>query len=171
MPLLLLVNTALMGGVLFLVLKGNKGSAAEPGKAGDKAGAEHGEKGGEKAGEGGDKGGGEHGGKAGAGEGSKPGPILKLEPFVIQLRALESERYIRITFDLEVKSDADAEFVKGRLSHIRDAVIAWFSDRTVEELRGSEGMDRVKTALTHRLDEVVPGHRIRQLLITDFVMQ
>ncbi len=156
-PLLLVMNTALMGAMLFFVMKrpavapdGDKKSAA-----GEHAGKEADEK--EE---------GEHGGARG-----KPGPIVKLEPFVIQLRSVEAERYVRISFDLEIASAADEQAVKDRLSHIRDTVISYFSDRTLDELRGSDGMERVKQALLKRFDEVVPGRRIRSLFVTDFVMQ
>jgi flagellar FliL protein len=92
--------------------------------------------------------------------GASPGPILKLENFVIQLRGVDQDRYVRVAFDMEVGGDADREVVQARLPQIRDSVITYFSDRTLDELRGSEGIDRTKSALMKRLDEVVPGRRI-----------
>jgi flagellar protein FliL len=100
-----------------------------------------------------------------------PGPLLKLEDFVIQLKAVDTDRYVRLSFDLELRSEADQEVVAARLSRIRDLVIAYFADRTIDELRGSQAMERTKSLLAKRIDEVVPGRRIKNIFITDFIVQ
>jgi len=157
LPLLLVMNTALIGGVLFFVMKRPAQVAAKPSTEGAPAeGAE------------------------GAGADGKPrpikgyiipGPILKLENFVIQLKTVDQDRYVRVAFDIEVENDQDKEAINHHLSHIRDQVISYFADRTLEELRGSEAMERTKASLIKRIDQVVPGHRIKNLFITDFIIQ
>jgi flagellar FliL protein len=101
----------------------------------------------------------------------KPGPILKLENFVIQLRGVDQDRYVRVSFDLEVAADLDREAVQVRLPQIRDSVISYFSDRTLDELRGSEGIERTKVSIMKRMEEIVPGRRVRAIYITDFIIQ
>jgi flagellar FliL protein len=122
-------------------------------------------RGGERARQGQERGG-EHGEKTGG-----PGPMVKLENFVIQLKAVDSERYVRVAFDLELAAEPDKDVIQARLSHIRDSIISYFSDRTLDELRGSDGMDHIKQTLLKRLDGVVPGHRIKAIYITDFIIQ
>jgi flagellar protein FliL len=100
-----------------------------------------------------------------------PGPTLKLESFIIQLKAVESDRYVRVSFDLELGSEADKALVTARMSPVRDSVISFFSDRTLDELRGSAGMERTKGELLKRLDAVIPDHHIKAIYITDFVVQ
>jgi flagellar FliL protein len=164
-PILMVMNTLLVGGVLMFVMKKQApvavsapGAAAAEGEHGEKS--EHGEaKGGE------EHGGGEHG------KGGGPGPMVKLENFVIQLKAVDSERYVRVAFDLELGKQEDEEAIKSRLSMIRDSVISYFSDRTLDELRGSDGMDHIKETLLKKLDGIVPGHRIKAIYITDFIVQ
>ncbi|BDG07990.1 flagellar basal body-associated FliL family protein [Anaeromyxobacter paludicola] len=154
LPLILAgVNTLLIVGVLaFVMLRGG-----HPAKAAD---GEHGkEPAGEQAGKEG-----EHG-KEGAG----PGPSVKLPDFTIHLRNPEADRYARISFEVEVGMELDKEKVNARLPQIRDAFIAYLSDRSLEELRGSEGLNRVKTALVDILKQV--GAPVRALYITDFVVQ
>jgi flagellar FliL protein len=167
-PIMMIMNTLLIGGVFAFVMKSKSGSVSAPaaasageGEKGEKGGEEHGDKG-EKSG---DKGGGP--GEKGGG----PGPMLKLENFVIQLKAVDSERYVRVAFDLEVNGEPDKDIVANRLSQIRDSIISYFSDRTLDELRGSDGMDHIKSTLLKRLDGVVPGHRIKAIYITDFIIQ
>jgi flagellar FliL protein len=149
-PLILVVNVAMMGAVLFMVMR--KPSASAPASVEAPAPSEHGE-------------------AAAGGHGPGPGPVLKLENFVIQLRGVDQDRYVRVAFDVEVTTDADKEVVQARLPQIRDSVITYFSDRTLDELRGSEGIERTKLALVKRLDEIVPGRRVRALYITEFIIQ
>jgi flagellar FliL protein len=174
LPLLLIINTLLIGAVLFFLIKR---PAAAPAAA--HAGGEHAEEesgGGEEKGE---HGSGEHGGgeKEEGGHGKKgmsfkaPGPILKLENFVIQLKTVDQDRYVRLAFDVEVATEEDKNAITAHLSHIRDLVIAYFADRTLDELRGSEAMERTKATLIKKIDEIVPGQRIKNLFITDFIVQ
>jgi flagellar FliL protein len=163
-PIILVTNTLLMAGVLFMVLKK---PAAGPAAAAEPAAEGHGESKGE--------GHGEEGGHEKSGGGGKkeegPGPMVKLDNFVIQLKAADSERYVRVAFDLEMKAEPDKDLVAARLSPIRDSIIAYFSDRNIEDLRGSQGMEKTKGELKARLDEIVPGNRIKAVYVTDFIVQ
>lgn len=132
--------------------KAEKGEAKAEGKE---------EKGEKKEGEG-------HGATA---VGSGPGPMVKLPDFVIHLRNPELDRYARMSFDVEVFAEPDKERLNANLPRVRDAIISYLSDRTLEELRGSEGLGRTKDALQQKLRELVPEARIRALYISDFVVQ
>jgi flagellar basal body-associated protein FliL len=151
-PLLLVTNTLLMGGVLFLVMKKPAAMPAAPVAAA--AAEEHG-------------GGDGHGKKAS----DAPGPMLKLDNFIIQLKTSDTDRYVRVAFDLEVHSELDKEAVTARLSQVRDSIISYFSDRTLDELRGSAGMERTKEQLFKRLDELIAGRRLKAIYMTDFIVQ
>lgn len=100
-----------------------------------------------------------------------PGPMVKLPDFVVHLRNPDLDRYARITFEVEVMADPDKERLNANLPRVRDAFISYLSDRTVEELRGSEGLTRTKDALQQKLRELVPEARFRALYISDFVVQ
>ncbi len=150
------MNILMMGAVLFVVMRKPAAQASAPVQtppAVEKNEGTAGERG------------------APAGGPAKPGPILKLENFVIQLRGVDQDRYVRVSFDIEVTADIDRDVVQARLPHIRDSIITFFSDRTLDELRGSEGIDRTKTSIMKRLEEIVPGRRIRAIYITDFIIQ
>jgi len=155
-PLVLAANTLLLAGVLIFVMrKPAPAAAVEHAPAGAEGHAAEG------AGE----------GHAAAGPESGPGPILKLDSFIIQLKTGESEpRYVRVAFDLEVMTEADKTVISNRISPIRDSVISYFADRTLDELRGSDGMEQTKSAVLKRMDAIVP-HRIKAVYITDFVVQ
>lgn len=110
-----------------------------------------------------------HGAPKAAGNG--PGPIVRLPDFVVHLRNADLDRYARITFEIEVMGEPDKEQLTAHLPRVRDSFIAYLSDRTVEELAGSEGLGRTKDALYARIRELVPEARFRALYISDFVVQ
>jgi flagellar FliL protein len=171
-PMILVANTVLMGVVLAVVLLRKPpaaGAAAAPtqvstpvGKPGEESAAK-----GEGHGDGHEK----SEPVAAADPNGTPGPILKLENFIIQLRGTDTDRYVRVAFDLELGSEADRAAVQARMPHIRDAIISYFSDRALDELRGSEGMDRIKQAVSKKLDDILAAHRVRSVFITELVIQ
>jgi flagellar FliL protein len=70
-----------------------------------------------------------------------------------------------------VTSDKDKELLTARSAQIRDAFITFLSDRTVEDLRGSAGLERLKGALLDKLQEIAKDAHPRQIYVTDFVLQ
>lgn len=169
LPIILVVNTLLLTGVLVFVMKRPSAQAAgkaEHGEKGEKAEhadkAEHGEKS-----EHGEKGEGEHG----ASDPDGPGPTMRLDGFIVQVRSADGDRYAHLTVEVEVGSEGDKKAFESRMPHIRDAVIGYLSDRTEDELRGSEGLTQMKDALVKKIDEIVPGHRIHGLFTTEFIIQ
>jgi flagellar basal body-associated protein FliL len=109
-PMILVANTVLMGAVLAVVLLRKPASAgAVVVSAAQTSSSNSTGTGGGASKEGGKEEGGGHGEGAGHGEGTPPadpngapGPILKLENFIIQLRGTDTDRYVRVAFDLEL---------------------------------------------------------------------
>ena len=168
LPIILVVNTLLMTGVLVFVMKRPSAQAASPKGEHAAEKSEHGEKS-EKSEKGEDKEK-EHGGE-GEHDSDAPGPSVRLDAFVVQVRSAEGDRYVHITIEIEVGTEGDKKAIESRMPRVRDAIIGYLSDRTEDELRGSEGLGQIKTALTKKLDEVVPGHRVKGLFTTEFIIQ
>lgn len=175
LPLLVGVNSLLLVAVLgFLALQLTRGAgghaAAEPEKKAEEKEKAEPKK--EEAKAEGKEGEGKEG--EGKGEGKvvgSMGPMLKIPDFVIHLRNPEVDRYARMSFDIECYGESDKERLNQSLPKVRDAFIGYLSDRTVEDLRGSDGLSRTKDALQGRLRELVPEARVRALYISDFVVQ
>jgi flagellar FliL protein len=151
--ILLAVNLLLTAGVLALVFLRTSGAAhGPPGEKADKA--EHGEKG-EKADP-----------KAHA-----IGPTLRLAEFVVHLRDSEADHYARVTFDIEVATEEDKTKIGLAVPRIRDGIIAYLADRSFEELRGSDGLEKVKSQLLERVKQAADGVKVKNLYISDIVVQ
>jgi flagellar FliL protein len=161
LPMLLMINTLLLTGVLVFVMKRPAAHAAPDAKAeggGEHGGGEHGE---EK----------EKSGGHGAEESGGLGPLVRFENFTVQLKALDVDRYAHMSIEIEVADEAAKGMVEKKVAPIRDAILSYLSDRTPDELRGSDGLKEIKESMVKRLEDVIPGHRIRNLYITDFIIQ
>lgn len=165
LPIILVVNTLLMVGVLIFVMKKPSAQAAQGGGKEHSGAAKEHDEGAKKEGA---AEGGEHGAAA---PGDGPGPTLRLDNFIVQVRAPDGDRYAHLTIEVEIGGEADKAAFQSRMPRIRDGVISYLADRTEDELRGSEGLTQVKEALVKKLDEIVPGHRVRGLFITEFIIQ
>ncbi|AKU93017.1 flagellar basal body-associated FliL family protein [Vulgatibacter incomptus] len=100
-----------------------------------------------------------------------PGPIVRLPDFVIHLRNPEVDRYLRLTVEIELGKETDRELVTTNMPRIRDSFIGYLSDRTLEELRGTEGMNTLRRSLLQLLGEVMPKSSVRAIFLTEFMVQ
>jgi flagellar FliL protein len=167
LPILLVINTLLLTGVLIFVMKRPAAHAAPEGaKPAAEGGGEHG---------GGEHGGGEDKEKAPGGghgeEGTGMGPTVRFENFTVQLKSLDVDRYAHMAIEIEVGDEAAKGMVEKKVPPIRDAILSYLSDRTPDEIRGSDGLKEIKESMIKKLDELIPGHRIRNVYITDFIIQ
>ncbi|GEJ59200.1 flagellar basal body-associated FliL family protein [Anaeromyxobacter diazotrophicus] len=160
-PLLLAVNSVLLAAVLALLVLKPGGLKHAEAAEGDHGAAAAG------AGEGGKP----HGEKGAKGKEALPGPTLRLPDFVVHLRDADADRYARLSFELELPDEKAKEGVTARLPQIRDGFLFYLADRTAEDLRGSEAMMKVKTALAQKLGELAPGVPVRGLYVTELVVQ
>jgi len=104
-------------------------------------------------------------------KGSGVGPTVKLPEFVVHLRNPEAERYARMSFELEIGSEEEKAELAAAMPRVREVFISYLSDCTVEDLRGSEGIDRTKKELMARLEKDVSSAQVRSIYITDIVVQ
>ncbi|HVP68856.1 MAG TPA: flagellar basal body-associated FliL family protein [Anaeromyxobacteraceae bacterium] len=150
LPALLVLNSLMLAGVLAVLLLHPSGGVKPAGSAKDE--------------------GHEAGAKAGA-KAPLVGPTQRLADFIVHLRDTDSDRYARVSFEIEVGSEADKERLGAALPRVRDQFIAYLSDRTFDELRGSEGLGHAKEELLKQLEKTVPEVPVKGLYITDIVVQ
>jgi flagellar FliL protein len=157
---LLALNSLITVGVLVVVLLRTGAPKHPPAAAGGEAAA------GAKA-----EGHGDPKGEKAADKANLPGPIVKFPDFVVHLRDPEVDRYARLTIEVEVQDEKVREALTLRLPAIRDSFIAYLSDRSTADLRGSEAISRAKVELLERLKVSAPGLGLRGLYVTELVVQ
>lgn len=123
---------------------------------------------------------GEHGAAPAAAEGhAKPeaassgdmtATTARIEDLVIHLRNPEVDRYARLTIDVEMERSDELEQLKENIPRVRDAVIMTLCEHTFEELRGAEGLTRMKGWLRDAIDAVVPG-QVKAVYVSAFLVQ
>jgi flagellar FliL protein len=158
---LLALNTLLLAAVLGLTLRSMStkpvSAAAAPLTAEHREGAEAPAAGGHEPAEGG-----------GGADAATKTPTVKMSEFVVQLR---DDRYARFAFDLEVRNDSDVATLTQLLPRVRESFLSYLSDRSLDEVRGSEGTERVKRELLQRIEAVYPGKHVKAVILSDFVTQ
>ena len=99
------------------------------------------------------------------------GPTVRLENFTVRLRNPDADRYVRVAFEVEVPAEKEKGELAAHVPQTRDTVISYLSDRTVDDMRGGEALERMKKELLQKLNEAVPTARIRAMYVTEFVVQ
>jgi len=170
LPIIVIGNTLLLGGVAFLALKRPSAPAAAASKESSEG---HEEKEGkhEEAAKEKEAPAEEHGGGEGEHAAGPGGFSARFEGLVVQVHAEDADRYAHLTFEIETHNEGDKKAVEARSARIRDAVITYLSDRAEDDLRGSTGIQQMKETIMKRVDEIVPGKRARGIFITDFIIQ
>lgn len=129
-----------------------------------KGGEEHApaEKGGKKA---------EKGGK----KGEHKEVYVTIDAFVVNIRGAEDENhYLQLAFDMKVDSPAMQDEVKQKMPEIRNKVLMHLSGKTVNDLGGPDGKQKLSEELKEQINGVL-GYKkddgVLDVLFTSFVIQ
>jgi len=99
-----------------------------------------------------------------------PGPTMDLDTFVVNLDEAQGNRYVKMSLTLELVGEPARGYISGRMPRIRDALIAFLSSLSNEDVRGALGKKRVKEGVHERIAEIAPS-MVQRVFITDFVIQ
>jgi flagellar basal body-associated protein FliL len=102
---------------------------------------------------------------------SKVGPTLRLADFTARLHGIDTDRYARLSMEIEVPTEKERDDLSAYMPQIRDGFISYLSDCTLDDFTGSANVLKTKEKLTERLHQIVPNQKIRALYITDLVVQ
>lgn len=103
--------------------------------------------------------------------GAEPGPMVALEPFVLNLDEPERARYLRISVGLELSDEEAVAAVDARMPRIRDQYIRHLSSQSVSGLSSGEDKDRVREELLTLTRNLVQPSAIRAVYFTEFIIQ
>jgi flagellar basal body-associated protein FliL len=100
-----------------------------------------------------------------------PGPIMPLEPIVTNLSAPDDDRYLKVTVQLRVTSEAAKAEVEASLVPIRSQILMYFASLTVDDISGAEKRRLVQSQVRRIANEAMPTSRIKFVYFTEFVVQ
>ena len=117
-------------------------------------------------GEAGKEDGGEHG------EGGKAGPaFLKVPDLIVNLTSEGQPRYLRLSVQLELGSEADLKAVEAVLPRVIDQFQTYLRELRIQDLRGSKGMYRLQMELLSRVNAAAAPTEVKDVLFQEILIQ
>jgi len=95
--------------------------------------------------------------------------FVALDPLIVPLRSNGSETYLRIVIQLDVYDpyNKEAESLKPRLS---DMLLSYLRALSPEDIEDENSLLKLRTHMLHRVRIVIGEGKVRDLLITEFVL-
>lgn len=152
---LVAANMAGMLGLGAYLVLGSGGGAAEHGEAIDEEDEEEGDE------EEGDEEEGEH----------EMGPLVEFESMVVNLRAPTTDRYLKLTFQIELRAEDQLEHVETHMPAFRDAVLMHLTALTIEDVQGAENAVHLREQLLAMSRQVFGRRAVSHIYFTEYLVQ
>jgi len=107
---------------------------------------------------------------AAAPAGEAMGPIVALDPFVVNLDEPGTSRYLKVTLQVEVAPKTEEVLAKSK-ELIRDAVLSHLSGLHLKDTLGTEAKDRLRQDLVAKINKLLGPGKVRRMFFQDFVVQ
>jgi len=104
-------------------------------------------------------------------EPEEAGPMLELESLIVNLQEGPGGQYLKITTQLEIASEEEAEHVTARLVPIKDGMITYLSALTAEQVTGPEHMEQVREHILGLAHAAAGEERVRRVYFTEYLVQ
>lgn len=102
---------------------------------------------------------------------TKVGPILTLDPFLINLSG-SLTRYAKVSISVELNDAKLVDYAKKVTPAMRDRIIQVLGSKKAEELLDVAGRETVKTEIAERIKRLFPDDTsVKAVYITDVVVQ
>ncbi|HMK44336.1 MAG TPA: flagellar basal body-associated protein FliL [Dissulfurispiraceae bacterium] len=99
------------------------------------------------------------------------GVNFALDPFVVNLTDQGANKFLKISVQLELASNAVQEKAKVKIPQLRDAVISLLTSKSSDALMTPEGKLQLKDEINQRANQILGAGSVKSVYLTDFVMQ
>ncbi|MEZ4483702.1 MAG: flagellar basal body-associated FliL family protein [Syntrophotaleaceae bacterium] len=99
------------------------------------------------------------------------GPMVEIEPFIINILDDQGTRYLKAAITLETDNDPVVEEINQRMPQIRDAILLLVGNKTFSELADLQGKLQLRSEIRERLNKLLAGGRVQKIYFTEFVVQ
>jgi flagellar protein FliL len=102
----------------------------------------------------------------------KFGKVIALEPVVVNLAQSEGRRYLKATVHLEVPEEEKVvKEVEARKPQLLDLLVNMLTKKTLAEVTTPDALDALRAEILERVVQAVGKERVRQVFVTEFVVQ
>lgn len=98
------------------------------------------------------------------------GPVVGLDPFVVNLDELGTSRYLKTTLQLELAPKAEDALAKSK-ELVRDAVLSHLAGLHLKDTLGAEARERLRQELLGKIAKLIGPDKVRRIFFQDFVVQ
>lgn len=99
------------------------------------------------------------------------GPMLKINPLVINLKEEGGRHYIKTTIVLEIGQPEWLEEVRSKVPLLTDLAILTLSDKRLKELQNAEAKENLKKELLVRINQALGSPKVAQIYFDEFLSQ
>ena len=98
------------------------------------------------------------------------GPVIALEPFVVNLDEPGTSRYLKCSLRLEIAPKTE-EALNTSKELVRDVILSYLSGLHIKDTLGAEAKDKIRQDLITKITKLVGPEKVRRLFFADFVVQ
>jgi len=99
------------------------------------------------------------------------GPMIELGSLVVNLMSESGNKFAKISVALELDSQELAPEMTAKKAIAADIVISVISSKTAEELMNLKGKEAAKNEIMEKINERLKDGRVKNVYITNFVIQ
>jgi flagellar basal body-associated protein FliL len=103
-----------------------------------------------------------------------PPAIVVFDPFIVNLADRTPSRFLRVTAQLVVESEAQAALLeqdKVRTARVRSSILELLAKQTAEHLLAPEGKAELKAQIAAIVSGVEPTLKVIDVLFAEFIVQ
>lgn len=101
----------------------------------------------------------------------EPGPVMELEPFLLNLADRDELRFLKVSIKLELDRPEEKTDYPNKVPAIRDALLVLLSSKESQLLRTVNGKRRIREEIMTRVNGVMSKGKVSNVFFTDFIIQ
>ena len=101
----------------------------------------------------------------------EPGPIMELDPFLLNLADRDELRFLKVSIKLELDRPEEETDYPNKIPAIRDALLVLLSSKESQLLRTVNGKRRIREEIMTRVNGVMRKGKVANVFFTDFIIQ
>jgi flagellar FliL protein len=99
------------------------------------------------------------------------GKIFSLDTFIVNLADTKSNRYLRVTMDLELAESIDTGELAERLPQVRDSILMILPSKQFADITSMEGKIDLRDEIIAKLNNLFAKNVVTNIFFTEFVIQ